>query len=69
MYPFKSFRTIIHVKRIAVGHFSGDIKNNTELIISEIEQKEIDILFVLMISFVYCRNEFELKFISFLSLY
>ena len=49
MYPFKSFRTIIHVKRIAVGHFSGDIKNNTELIISEIEQKEIDILFVLMI--------------------
>ena len=49
MYPFKSFRTIIHVKEIAVGHFSGYIRNNTKLIICEIEQKEIDIFFVLMI--------------------
>ena len=41
MYPFKSFRTIIYMKGIAVGHFSGYIRNDIKLIICENEGKYI----------------------------
>ena len=46
MYPFKSFRTIIYMKGTALGHFSGYIRNNIELIICKNEGKIIHMLFV-----------------------
>ena len=46
MYPFKSFRTIIYMQGIAVGHLSGYVRNNIKPIIYENEGMHIHILFV-----------------------